>query len=121
MPKIFNAFFHFFAVLEYALQNSIGGIKRKELATLQRVQPLKKPTADGNTYSSRGTAELKPYSMSAKKFCKKLDILFLPYFFTFTVSKSVEEHLIKPETTRDAYLGLVLYIKKYLNTSGDSE
>jgi hypothetical protein len=57
MPKIFYTFFHFFAVLEYALQNSIGGIKRTERAALQRVQPLKKPTADGNTVYIRKPAQ----------------------------------------------------------------
>jgi hypothetical protein len=43
-----------------------------EFAALQReretsVQPLKKMTANGTTYSRDGTAELKPYSRSAKK------------------------------------------------------
>ncbi len=43
-----------------------------EFAALQReretsVQPLKKTTANGTTYSRDGTAELKPYSRSAKK------------------------------------------------------
>jgi hypothetical protein len=67
---------------------------RAELATLQReretsVQLLKKPKDNGkNTYLRAGTAELKPYLRTAKKFHKKLEYkLFLRYFFTFTAKK----------------------------------
>jgi hypothetical protein len=43
---------------------------------------FEKPTANGNTYSRAGTAELKQYSRNAKKFCKNLE-----YYFTFTAEK----------------------------------
>ncbi len=44
---------------------------RTELTSLQRkgetsVQPLKKTTANGNTYSGAGTAEQKPFLKFAK-------------------------------------------------------
>jgi hypothetical protein len=57
------------------------------LAALQReretsVQPLKKPTANKNTYSRAGTAELKPYSRTAKKILqKKSNIYYFSYIF----------------------------------------
>ncbi len=43
---------------------------------------FEKPIGNGNTYSKAGTAELKPYARTSKKFRTKLDyILFLWYFF----------------------------------------
>ncbi len=67
------------------LQNSIGGMLRTEFAERKRetsVQPLKRPTANGNTYSRAGTAELKPRAV------KKLEYtLFLRHFFIFTERK----------------------------------
>jgi hypothetical protein len=59
---------------------------RTELAALQRdretsVLSLKKPTANGNTYSRAGTAGLNPYSKTAKKFRKNTNIFYSSIFF----------------------------------------
>jgi hypothetical protein len=62
---------------------------RAELAELRRegetlVQPLRKLTATGNTYSRAGTTELNPYLSTAKNIQQKTRIyitVFIRYFF----------------------------------------
>jgi hypothetical protein len=61
-------------IMELEQRNNGGTTKRSS------IQPLKKPTANGNTYSRAGTAELKPYSRGPRK-------IISPIFFPFTAKK----------------------------------
>ncbi len=94
---------------------------RTELAALQRdretsVQPLKKLTANGDTYSRAGTAELKPYMHEDhKKNLRKIEIYIIsPTFFHLYLEangigdRSAGEHLKNTKTTCFAYQGLGL-------------
>ncbi len=90
---------------------------RTELATLQReretsVQLLKKPTANENANSRAGTAELKPYLRTAKKFHKNLKIFYFSNIFhLYREENGIGNRSAEEQRLQYLGLGLSIYIK----------